>query len=832
LTLAAGEMSGTLTLEEPKQTLRISLTRSDGDDDGDNGPVGVIGALGERLTLGDVVLDDDATINDDEEEEEEEQQQRGMRERERAPRYGGVSSYEWSPTVNEMLLSSEGDVYRLQIDEEKWDAPIDDEGDGKAPVEVYRGDLTRLTRTRDPEFSVQFLPDGTGYTYLRSGALIRVGFEGSMIEQLDPELEDGEEMVDYAISPDGKRLVFLASRGGNFWGVGRTVNIVNYRDRFAQVRQVPRHMPDDPFPEAYSSVYLYDLDGHDREEGTLKRVFTRRVSGPRDIMDVPHWAPDSTKVAFAAFDQASGLVKVMEAGFEEMEEDKDAGADDEAAPDDAEDADTEKDDTEKNDTEKDDTEKDDTEKDDDVDDEEKAEGDESAEEPEQPDFEIVDARVVYQFLHAGGPNTPGMVVPQYLPDSLRMVLITELSGFRQLHVLDPRYEQLSQLTEGRFEVYPFDLSEDHTTLFATATMDDPAQEHVFKIDLENGELTRLSVEEGVYASVGVSDDGAALLAMRSDFGAPSELVAVDGAAQSTTTLTDSHPEEAHKLTTVSPEYFTFDNRHGLQIHGHMFKPEDWTPEDKRPLLIYVYGGPLGERKMATRGSYSAPSYYFARYMTEVHGWVTATIDPRGASGYGAVFEKANFEQVGKPQTEDLVDGAKWLVEHAGVDPAKKALHGWSFGGFQTQMVMYTEPDAFAVGIAGAGPTEWHNYNSWYSTGTIGPNQPGKTDLEEYSLLPLAKNLKGKLLLVHGVEDSNVLYQDTMRVYRELLKAGKETLVELFIDPTGGHGLGGDVKTFNRYHKYEDFLLRNLGKGASAAEPEEGDEEKDEPDEDE
>ena len=78
------------------------------------------------------------------------------------------------------------------------------------------------------------------------------------------------------------------------------------------------------------------------------------------------------------------------------------------------------------------------------------------------------------------------------------------------------------------------------------------------------------------------------------------------------------------------------------------------------------------------------------------------------------------------------------------------------------------------------------------------------------MLPLAKNLKGKLLLVHGMEDSNVLYQDTVRVYRELLKADKETLVELFLDPTGGHGLGGDVTTLRRYRKYEDFLIRQLG----------------------
>ena len=136
----------------------------------------------------------------------------------------------------------------------------------------------------------------------------------------------------------------------------------------------------------------------------------------------------------------------------------------------------------------------------------------------------------------------------------------------------------------------------------------------------------------------------------------------------------------------------------------------------------------------------------------------------------------------------------------------------SFGGFQTQMCLYTEPDVFQVGMAGAGPTEWENYNAWYTTGTVGPSKKGSPDQKKYSLRPLARNLKGKLLLVHGIEDTNVLFQDTIAIYRELLKAGKETNVELFIDPTGGHGLGGDIKTLNRMRKYEEFLLRTIGSG--------------------
>ena len=869
LSLRRGDdgLSGELKLEQPELTLTLALHPGEAEEDGkkDETPKGVLGAIGERLTLADVVLDDDAEINDEKD---------GKRPDKRAPRYDGVQGYEWSPVANQMLLIAGGDVYQLVIDQDAWDAAIErpnlapkeeqadeaaetpdadatepDPGEGQEaeavddaqtednaesdaaepadeadkskdekkkeakpevkPVMPYRGDLTRLTRTRERESDLQYLPDGSGYTYLRNGALLKVAFGDHRIVQLDPELKDGERMVGYRISPDQKRLVFLANRGDNFWGAGRQVTIVNYRDRFARAEQVTRHMSDDPWPEAFSSVYLYDLNGHDKEEGTLERVFTKRITGPRDILRVPEWSPDSSRVAFAAFEQSTSLIKILEAGFvDKIKKDEPEAEKPTASPP------AEADDGSQDGEEDENSDKTGDEKSDDAD---KGQGKEESKEEEKPEFKIENAEVVYEFLHFGGPNTPGMVQPQYLPDSRRLVFLSEISGYRQLHLLEPRYQQLRQLTEGQFEVYPFDISEDHTRIFATATKDDPNQEQVYTIDAETGAMTMLSNESGVYNSVAISDDGTHVLANRADFGSPVEMVAITaGDDIASRVMTDSHPSEAHKLTTVSPEYFTYENRHGQTIHGHMFKPADWTPDDKRPLLIYVYGGPLGEQKMATRGSFNTSSYGFARYMAEVHGYVTATIDPRGASGYGAVFEKANFEQVGKPQTEDLVDGAKWLVKHAGVDEKRMGLHGWSFGGFQTQMVMYTEPDVFAAGIAGAGPTEWENYNSWYSSGTIGEATPGKVSLDKYSLLPLAKNLKGHLLLIHGMEDSNVLYQDTVRVYRELLKADKEVNVELFLDPTGGHGLGGDVKTLGRFRKYEDFLLRYLGEGKPTA----------------
>ncbi len=691
--------------------------------------------------------------------------------REKAPRYGGISSFTWSPKDNELLFTSGGDVYQY---------------------EIGQGGIRRLTKTQNYESSVAYLPDGTGYTYMRDGSLFAVRFYNHIIEQIDPKFASGESLSSYRLSPDGKRAVFLTRKGGRMMSGNRKVKIAQYRDRFMDVREVSRHVSDDPIADSHNTIYLYEIDQGLNEEPQLYKVYTHKVSGPRDILRTPDWSPDSSRVAFGVFEQKTRHVEIMQAEFPKEEEKKpeaenekkDAKGDENVAK------------GEKN--ENDATKKDDAEK--------------KAKDKKAKLDHIVDApaKVVYRFLHDGGPTTPRMLEPRFLADNRTIAFLSEQSGFRHIHALDSVYQSTRQLTHGNFEVYPMELSKDRSQLFVRATKEHPSRTDVYAVDMTNGAMKRLTNQRGQYASAAVSNDGKHVLASYVSYGSLKELVHADVGETKQTTLTDSHPKKLHDITKAMPEFFEYENRHGHTIHGMMFKPDGWKKTDKRPLLVYVYGGPLGTRKQVTDGNYHSASYFFGWYMAKKHGYVTVTIDPRGMSGYGAVFEKANFERVGKPQVEDLTDGVKHLIANYGVDPKRVGMHGWSFGGFQTQMCLYTAPETFQVGIAGAGPTEWENYNSWYSTGTIGDSRVGKTDLGKYSLLPLAKNLKGKLLLVHGMEDSNVLYQDTVRVYRELLKAGKETNVDLFLDPTGGHGLGGDVKTLNRYRKYEEYLTRTLG----------------------
>jgi len=685
---------------------------------------------------------------------------------EKAPRYTGVRSFAWSPTAQEILLSSEGDIYLYRLATQA---------------------LTRLTHTRDRETSCRWLQHGKGYTFQRGSALFRRVFADDVTRQLDPKFPNGDSLQRHRISPDGRHIAFL-TRKQIETATSSKVEIANYRDRLMKAKEVSRHVSDDKLAVTERRIYLYEISDEPDEKDTLTEVFKFETHMPDDMLKTPVWSPNSEKVAFFSFEQDPALIKIFEATIAEEDEDaKEANGKDKSRNKD-EDKDSDK-----------------AQEDDD-----KA-SEESETDPNEPEDEPAPAQEIYRFLHHGGPNTPRMMELHYLADNQHIAYLSEQSGFRHLQVLDPLYESIRPLTSGPYEVYPIDISKDRQWIFVQATKEDPATTDVYRIATKTGRMTRLTQVEGTHSQATVSQDGTRVLANLVSYERLKELIFIDTQADVHKTLTDSHPEKARKFAEPQPDFFNYKNRHGHTLHGMMFKPDDWTKKDKCPVLIYFYGGPLGTRKMVVQGSFSGSSYAFAYYMAKKHGFVTCTIDTRGNSGYAGVFEKANFGQVGKPQVEDLVDGVTYLVDKHGVDKERVAIHGWSFGGFQTQMCMYTEPNVFQAGIAGAGPTEWENYNSWYTRHTIGKSDPGKATLKEFSLLPLAKNLKGHLLLVHGMEDSNVLYQDTVRVYRELLKAGKETLVELFLDPTGGHGLKGDVKSLSQYRKYEQFLLRTVGK---------------------
>jgi len=408
-------------------------------------------------------------------------------------------------------------------------------------------------------------------------------------------------------------------------------------------------------------------------------------------------------------------------------------------------------------------------------------------------------------LANGGHTLPTRAYPSWAQNG-KIMMNSDKSGFMQLWEVDPTSKSARMVTKGTFEVEPYHFSESEAIV--TADVAGPARTGIYRATLPEGALTPIGTREGNYDPPAVTEDGRYIASIFRSWNNLPELVVMDRNGNEST-VTQSHDDKKFfSFQRIKPKLFSFKNRHGDTIHGYMFLPPDFKKGDKRPLWMYTYGGPLNSRQKDVKdGSF----HNFNMYMAYKYGYITCTIDPRGMSGYGSKFESANWERPGVAQTEDLSDAAKWFVKEYGVDANKVGINGWSFGGFQTLMCMLTAPDVFKLGIAGAGPTEWQNYNTWYTGGVIGYSRQGKPeDLDKYSLLKMAKNLQNPLMLLHGVEDTNVLYQDTVKMYQALLRANKGPIVELVIDPTGGHGMGGDINQLQRYKIYESFLIRHWG----------------------
>ncbi|HEY1394940.1 S9 family peptidase [Roseateles sp.] len=642
---------------------------------------------------------------------------------------------------------------------------------GEELVLSYRGQLLRwkagseraepLLATGRTLKPVAYAPDDQFLIVQDETRVLRVRLATAGIEVINRELfnPDDEDrkfkIAQTAMSEDGRWMALVANAplvgadGKPLPKPGRQVEIMNFNDRWATAKKVDREVSDDKRGVPSMAIYIRKVPTPGAApERQPQPVFTHPGGDSWFEISPVVWARDGSVYAFTTFEREKDLFRVY------------LGKPGEAKPE-----------------------------------------------------MVLERRAP---IHHELVN---VMTPSFTPDSKQLVLILADNGWRQPYAMSLAAgadRSVKPLLTGEFEAFQvLGFTPDAKTMFVVANKDDYAAMNVWRVDLKDGRMTALGRSPDYHRNAVVARNGQWAAAVAGNWAERPELKLLKGQApaagvEAGKLLTQSHDPAWAQVDVLRPERFSFKNRHGDTIPAYVFKPLGWAPSDKRAAIVYTYGGPLNDRHSVETDSFQPTGYVFAMYMAAKHGYVTVTVDPRGHSNYGEKFADANWEKPGAPQTEDLEDLAAYMKANLGVDGARIGLNGWSFGGFQTQYTMYTKPDLFAAGIAGAGPTEWENYNSWYSGRTIGKVDRTKPVLRKYSLLPLAKNLKKPLLLVHGMQDPNVLYQDTVNVYRALLESGKEGLVELFLDPDGEHALGGAVKAVGWHRKYEQFWLRNLG----------------------
>ena len=631
----------------------------------------------------------------------------------------------------------------------------------------YRGDLfryicsddkiSRLTKTDQKEKIVSYTKDSNGYVYRVSNSIFRVFFNSSIVLQVNPKLIGDKnkkfDIKDASVSPDGNWVMALGVEKKKK-KIKKNIKILTYKDRFAKIKKIRefRHkMPEEKRDEPVYRFYLQKIN-QKKQDKQRKPVF---FTPGGDIF---------YEFGYGILDQD------LQDNFKWSKDSSKYLF--------------------------------------------------STWEREKGVMKIWVGRTGYDF-------EPEMIYEiktkldhdefynmnaEFSPDGKCVIAVYyNKDGYRHPFKINISTKKSTDMIKGKFEAFPvLGFSKDNKSFFVTADYQNPSMRTVYRVSLADREMVIVGKKNGMHRNSKLSHNAKFIASMYGNWSSPPELFFLNMENNFENVLTESHSDDWVKYNILKPELFSFKNRHKDSILCTVFKPENWKKTDNRPAIIYVYGGALGRRHLVEKDDFSGSSYLFPLYMAIKHGYVMVVIDSRGMSGYGEKFATANLDKPGVPQVEDLQDLLKYMGENLGVNTAKVGLHGWSFGGFQTQMALYTSPGTFACGIAGAGPTEWENYNYWYTGITISKLVRNKVTLRKFSLLPLAKNLRDPLLLVHGMEDSNVLFQDTVHVYSELLKSGKETLVELFLDPAGGHGLRGFVKSKGKYKKFEQFFLRHLG----------------------
>lgn len=370
--------------------------------------------------------------------------------------------------------------------------------------------------------------------------------------------------------------------------------------------------------------------------------------------------------------------------------------------------------------------------------------------------------------------------PVFLPDG-SFLLASEVSGWKHLYLFDKDGKRVKPVTQGDWEVrtvYTTDRKDGY--VYFSGTKDGSTALNLYRCKTDGTALERLTRGDGSHA-VSVAPTGGLFIDTASDAKTPTHVRLWQTGGAAARTL-DANPVYSREEYRFGPyERVQVKTRDGFVMEGSLVKPADFDPAKKYPVWLMTYAGP---HMPTVRDGWDG-----GRLMDQAlagGGVIVFRIDPRSASGKGACSAWTAYKQLGVQELRDLDDAVDWLAGHAWVDAGRIGLSGHSYGGFMTAYAL-THSNKFAAGIAGAPVTDWRNYDSIYTERYMSTPQENPQGYDATSVVKAAKNLHGRLLLLHGNMDDNVHVQNTLQLIDELQKANKD--FEVMIYPRARHGLG-------------------------------------------
>ena len=402
----------------------------------------------------------------------------------------------------------------------------------------------------------------------------------------------------------------------------------------------------------------------------------------------------------------------------------------------------------------------------------------------------------------------------FLEQTKEFVWASSRDGFRHLYLYDDHGQLRRQLTAGDWTVDDFraraikGIDERGRWVYFTATAHGPTQRQLYRTSLDTQDpyqVGRISRVDGLHG-ITMSPDASLYVDHFTSSTQPPQvsLHAADGRLMTyllENRLDARHPDAPYLADNSVPELGTLKADDGQMLCYRLFKPRHFDAAKRYPAIVDVYGGPGVQRVL---DNWTGSS--FTQILTRA-GYVVYQLDNRGSGFRGTAFQAPIHGQLGAVEVADQVHGACWLAAQGFVDPARIGVWGWSYGGYLTLMLMFKAPQVFKVGVAGAPVTDWSLYDTHYTERYLDRPQINAAGYAASSVLPYAPDLKGKLLVMHGMADDNVLFLHSTKLFRKLQDLGKP--FDVMVYPGAKHGLTRQRDGRHAYATIKRFFDDNL-----------------------
>jgi dipeptidyl-peptidase-4 len=399
-------------------------------------------------------------------------------------------------------------------------------------------------------------------------------------------------------------------------------------------------------------------------------------------------------------------------------------------------------------------------------------------------------------------ETDGLRLPDWLRDGT-FLWVSERTGWKHIdhHAADG--QRIRSITSGRWEARQIlGIDEAKSVVYFSGTERSPIGNDAYRIQFDGTGLRRLTQQEGTH-QVTLAPDFAHFIDTWSDAWTPTQvhLRAVDGAV--VRAIDENRVEALNQYQLSRPEFLQVPTRDQFPMEAMLLKPPNFDPSRKYPVFIHTYAGPHAQQ---VRNAWTSGMGNLWHQLLAQKGYLVWICDNRSASGKGIESTWTSYRNFGELELRDIEDGVAYLKSLPYVDGARIGINGWSFGGYMTAYAL-THSKSFRIGIAGAPVTDWSLYDTIYTERFMGTPQNNPEGYARSSVVAAARNLHGKLLLLHGTIDDNVHLQNTLQLAYALQKAGHP--FDLMLYPRSRHGVTDPQLVRHMRARMLDFILSHL-----------------------